>query len=286
MKAARVLPAAALALFAGAALAVAGDAVVHQPRAFGYTVGDIAVQHVLLAREGHAFEPAALPAPARISAWLERRAARVEAAADGARWLVVEYQLVNAPRSLATISLPGWELPGAAGAAPLRIAPAALSIAPLTAPARAGEAPPLRPDHPAPRVDTAAMARKLALWLSALASCLAGWLAYAGWSAWRARTALPFTCAQRTLRAQQSASPAAYLALHQAFDRTAGRVVHAGTLDALFERAPHLQALRPRIERFYAQSAALFFGEGLPADAESPQALCQGLSRLERQHAP
>jgi mxaA protein len=285
VRALRVLVLAA-ALVGGAALAAPGDAVVRQPRPFGYTVGDIAVQQVLLARDGGAFEPAALPGPARVSAWLERRTARVEAAADGARWLVVEYQVVNAPRSLATVPLPGWELPGRAGAAPLRVAPAALSIAPLTAPVRAGEALPLRPDRPAPLVDTAAMQRALALWLAALATCLAGWIGYAGWSAWRARTTLPFACALRALRAQPPASPAAFLALHHAFDRTAGRVVHAATLDALFARAPHLQPLRPQVERFYAQSAALFFGAGLPPDAVSPQELCRALGRLERRYAP
>ena len=284
MRAARALLLAA-ALLGEAAGAATGDAVVRQPRPFGYTVGDIAVQQVLLARAGSAFEPAALPGPARVSAWLERRTARVEAAADGERWLVVEYQVVNAPRSLATIALPGWELAGSNGAAPLRVAPAALSIAPLTGPVRAGEALPLRPDRPAPLVDTAAMRRTLALWLAALATSLAGWIGYSGWSGWRARRTLPFACAQRALRAQPPASPEAFLALHHAFDRTAGRVVHAGTLEALFQRAPHLRPLRPQIERFYAQSAGLFFGQGLPADAVVPQALCGALRRLEWRHA-
>ena len=61
--------------------------------------------------------------------------------------------------------------------------------------------------------------------------------------------------------------------------------MHAGTLAALFERAPHLKVLQPQIERFYAQSAGLFFGGGLPADPVSPQALCRRLRRLERRRA-
>jgi len=274
------------ALYAGGAPAATGDAFVRQPRAFGYTVGDIAVQQVLLARDGRAFEPASLPPPARVTAWLERRAARLQSSADGARWLVVEYQVVNAPRSLASVALPGWEVAGAAGAAPLRVAPTALSIAPLTLPAPAGEPLPLQPNRAAPVIDTAAMQRALASWLAALGACLAAWLAYAGRNAWQARTALPFTSTLRTLRSQEPASPAAFRALHHAFDRAAGRVVHAGTLDALFDAAPYLQPLRREVERFYAQSAELFFGGGLPADAVSPQALCRSLSRLERRHAP
>ena len=290
-----MLTAAALACLAGTLAAAqpaappsapAGSAAeVLQPRAFGYTVGDLAVQRVRLSLAGRPFEPASLPAPARVSAWLERRAARVEAAPDGARWLVVEYQIVNAPRTLVTIPVPGWDLPGAAGASGLRVAPAALGVAPLTTPAPPGEALPLRPDRPAPAIDTGAIQRRLALWLAALAAVLSAWLAWLAWNAWRDRTTLPFACALRELRAQPPAA-AAHLALHHAFDRAAGRVVQAASLDALFERAPHLRPLRPQVERFYAQSAELFFGAGLPADALSPQALCRGLRRLERRHAP
>jgi mxaA protein len=277
------------ALLAAALLACAGaraqpqDAFVEQPRSFGYTVGDIATQRVLLP---DGFAPGPLPEAARASAWLERRPARLERSADGRRWLAIDYQLVNAPRALATVTVPAWQLAGPAGAPPLRVAAATLGIAPLTAPTAADQPLPLRPDHPAPAIDTAALQRQLWLWGSALAATLAAWLAYAAWNAWRASRTLPFARAQRALRGQAGDALSAHRVLHQAFDRTAGRVVHAGTLAALFDRAPHLRALRPEIERFYAQSAALFFGGGLPADAGSPQALCRRLRRLERRHAP
>lgn len=259
------------------------DAVVEQPRPFGYTVGDIATQRVLLP---DGFTPPTLPEAARASAWLERRPARVERGPDGRRWLAVEYQVVNAPRALATVAVPAWQLAGAAGTTALRIPPAVISVGPLTAPAQAGQMPPLRPDRPAPAIATGEMQRQLWAWLGALAAMLAAWLAYAGWNAWRASRTQPFARALRALRGHAHAPPAAHVVLHQAFDRTAGHVVQAGTLPSLFERAPHLQALRPDIERFYAQSAALFFGGGLPADAEPPQALCRRLRRLERRHAP
>lgn len=270
-------------LVAAGAQAQQRDAVVTQPRPFGYTVGDLVTQRVLLP-EG--FAPGALPEAGRASAWLERRPARFESGPDGRRWLAVDYQLVNAPRALATVHLPAWELAGPAGTAPLRIAPASISVGPLTAPAAAGQALPLRPDRPPPAVDTGAIRRTLWLWGSALAAALVAWLAYAAWNAWRDRTALPFGRALRELRGAVDGPVAAHVALHLAFDRTAGQVVHPGTLSTLFQRAPHLQALRPDIEQFYAQSAALFFGGGLPADALSPQALCRHLHRLERRHAP
>jgi mxaA protein len=259
--------------------------VVQQPRPFGYTVGDIATQRVLLWRGGRAFEPGPLPGPGRANAWLERRAARIESAPDGSRWLAVEYQLVNAPRTVITVPLPAWDLAGAAGMPALHVPAAALGVAPLTTPAAPGQALPLRPDRPAPAIDIAAIAHRLRLWLAALAACAAGWLGYAAWNGWRASRTQPFARALRELRVQPASPGEAHLTLHHAFDRSAGQVVHAGTLGMLFERAPHLQPLRPQIEGFYAQSAALFFGHGLPADALSPQALCRRLRRLERRHA-
>jgi len=268
------------------AVAQIDEAVVQQPRPFGYSVGDIATQRVLLAREGRAFEPAALPEEGRANAWLQRRAARIEPAPDGRRWLVLEYQVVNAPRALASVPVPGWELAGPAGTAPLRVPAAAISIGPLTTAAAPGEALPLRPDRPAPAIATEPIAARLATWLTALAATLCAWLAYAGWSAWRTRRTQPFAIALRQLRAAGADPAATHLALHEAFDRTAGAVLHAGALAPLFARAPWLQPLQPQIARFYADSAALFFDRGLPADAASAQALCRQLRRLERRHAP
>lgn len=259
------------------------DATVEQPRPFGYTVGDIATQRVLLP---DGFAPTALPEAARASVWLERRPARIERGPDGRRWLAVDYQVVNAPKTLANVTVPAWQLAGPPGTPVLRVAAAPISVGPLTAPPAAGQALPLRPDRPAPAIETGPILRLLWLWVAALAATLAAWLAYAAWNSWRARSALPFGRALRELRSQDHTPLAAHVALHQAFDRTAGQVVHTGTLAALFERAPYLQALRPQIERFYTQSAALFFGSGLPTDAESPQALCRELHRLERRHAP
>ena len=268
------------ALLAGAEVrAQQPEAVVEQPRPFGYTVGDIATQRVLLP---DGFQLSSPPEATRTSVWLERRPARLERGPDGRRWLAVDYQVVNAPRTLATVTVPAWQL---AGTPPLRIPAAAINVGPLTTPAAAGQALSLRPDRPAPAIATAPIQRRFALWLAALAAALAAWLASAGWNAWRARTALPFGRALHALRGPDPAPAAAHVVLHQAFDRTAGRVVHAATLPALFERAPYLQAQRPRIEQFYAQSAALFFGDGLPADAVSPRALCRDLHRLERRHA-
>ena len=64
------------------------NAIVEQPRPFGYVIGDILTQRILLQLEGHAFEPAALPPAERVGVWLERRTLRIESTTTGgAGWL-------------------------------------------------------------------------------------------------------------------------------------------------------------------------------------------------------
>jgi mxaA protein len=265
------------------AAAPALPAVVEQPRAFGHVVGDVLAQRVLLSQGRRAFEPAALPGPARLGVWFERRGARVEEAPDGRRWLVVDYQVVNAPPALATVRLPGWDLPGVHGAPPLRVPPWDITVAPI-APRAATPADGLllRPDHPPPVIDTGPLQRRLGATSFALVACLLAWAAWLGWRAWRASITQPFARALRELRGLDDAAPAAWQALHTAFDRAGGEVARPATLERLFKRAPHLAPLRARIERFFAQSQARFFDAAQPADAESPTALCRALRRLER----
>jgi mxaA protein len=284
---ARALACVLAALALGAPAAEPADAIVDQPRPFGHAIGDVLTQRVLLVDAGHGFEPAALPGPSRLGVWFERRNARIEQAADGRRWLLVEYQIVNAPRETATIRLPAWELEGAAGARALRVPAWNLVLAPLAPPAPAsGAEPDLRPDHPPPAIDAAAIRRRLAATGLALCAVLVAWAAWLGWRAWRAARSQPFARALLALRGQAADTPAAWRTLHEAFDRTAGEVARPATLARLFERAPHLQPLRARIEGFYARSQARFFGDvpaaGLPPDGESPLALCRALRRLER----
>jgi mxaA protein len=269
-----------------AATAPAVPATVEQPRAFGHTIGDVLTQRVLLQLDGHDFRPAKLPEPARIGVWFERHPARVETAADGPQWLVLQYQLLNAPRELATVNLPALKLAGPAGSPELQVPAWTISVAPLTPRRAFGEVglPELQPDRPAPRVETGPLQRRLRFSVGALVLALTAWGAWLAWRNWRASSAQPFARALRQLRRLAPNDPRAWRALHEAFDHTAGRVLQGATLPMLFEQSPQLKPLRARIEQFYAQSAALFFGPGLPAGALSPQQLCGELRRIERRH--
>jgi mxaA protein len=100
----------------------------------------------------------------------------------------------------------------------------------------------------------------------------------------------------REVRQAGDDSPDAWLALHRAFDRTAGRALQTSTLPVLFKQAPHLAAERTAIEQFYSQSNLRFFG-GAPSRAQTNggndrssgapvelRALAATLRRLEKQH--
>jgi mxaA protein len=289
------------------------EAVVDQPRLTGYFVGDLLTQRVLLERDGRTFTPVTPLAGGRVSTWFERRRATVAADAAFHRWLVVEYQILNAPPKLTDATLPAWQLAvtSGAGGSPvtLRIPSVSINIAPLSPPGSPEQVGmrDLRPDRLPPAIPTAPIRRAIALSSGALALILVAWV---GWVVWRNRRAVatqPFARALREIRALDDQQPLAWQSLHRAFDRTAGRVIQSATLPALFEQAPELLPARARIEQFFAQSSLLFFGNGGPnggplspyggpmpptggqpppkhAGAFLPLALCIELRRIERRN--
>jgi mxaA protein len=249
-------------------------ATVEQPRPFGYVVGDLVTQRVLLTSE-----PNELPPVQRVNIWFERRASRIETAPDGQRWLVVDYQLINAPQTLTTVYLPAWQVNGTQ----LQVPAAPISITPLISDVPASE---VRPDREVSIIDTASSRTSVFIWAIALAVTLAAWLAWWQWRNWQDSHNRPFARALHQLRRIDETAPEAWQALHRAFDQTAGRVLQTETLPTLFERAPHLQPQRADIERFFAQSNERFFGAGAQSNLLSVRALCHELRRIERRHAP
>ena len=257
---------------------------VEQPRAFGHTLGDLLTQRVLLAIDGKPVELGKPPAPGRVGVWLERRPTRVERDADGRRWLVIEHQLINAPQALVALTL---DLQTSGGL--LGVAAWPFSAAPLTPRNAFGEGAldALQPDRAAPAVDTTAIRRQIALWGGLCVATLLAWSGWLAWRSWRAGRQQPFARALRELnglRGRSDDAPEAWQALHRAFDRTAGRSLQAASLARLFERAPQYAPLRADIERFYAQSAALFFGDGQPADALPLRSFAHRLRSIEKRH--
>jgi mxaA protein len=252
----------------------ATDAEVEQPRAFGYVLGDLLTQRVLLPADGRDVRDVALPSAGRVGLWLERRQPRIEKDAQGRAWMVIDYQVVNAAPTLTLAEIPAFEL-GAGASATWRVAAWPISIGALTPRASfgAGDLQPLRPDRLAAPRDRSGMRQRTIAMSSLTLATLAGWLA---WWSWRTRAdarRLPFARAWRAIRtldaAELDSGDAAWVHLHRAFDDTAGQVVHAPSLRALFVRAPYLEAFAPRLEAFFARSQQRFFG-GETGDAPFP----------------
>ena len=260
-------------------------AVVEQPRPFGYVVGDLIEQRVLLQSQHHRFEPASLPRPGRIGVWLERRTPSIVSDSQGQRWLVLDYQLVTAPQGLTTINLPALDLASTNGQS-LKIPQWPVSVGPMTARTviAQGGLQELRADRPAPAIPTEPIVRQIELWSIALVVTLAAWLAWLLWRNWRAAMNRPFARAAREMRAVGDDAPEAWQALHRAFDRAAGRVVQSATLPELFRTASYLEPLRPRIESFFAQSADYFFGNAAAARSISVHGLCDDLTQIEKRY--
>ncbi len=259
------------------------NALVEQPRSYGYVVGDIVTQRVLLEEKGRAFEPASLPSAGPAGVWLERRAARLDRDASGRQWLAVDYQIMNSPQALAVVTLPALKMHAKSGTAELRVGEWPISVSPLTPRepfTRVGLGS-LRPDRDTPFVDVTSTTRWLAIWLTAAVVLAAAWAGWWMWRNWLASSRLPFGVALRELRGMEEGEPRAWHVLHRAFDGTAGQVVRADALSVLFERVPDLEPLRSPIERFYAQSAARFF-TGAPAQPVSLRELCVELRRVEK----
>ena len=270
------------------AVAQATPATVVQPRPYGYLVGDLFEQRVLLEADSRTVELQDLPGKDRLGVWILRRGARVERDHDGRRWLRLDYQVINASKDIDRFILPAYSLKGKGGAI--------LDVPewPMTAGAivqqLAGDDPGLplmQPDTPAPQLDVVAPRRRLQRSLVLVAMTLIAWAGWWRWREWLAARKLPFARAQFALARLGPETVEAWRCLHRAFDETAGLAVSRETLPALFARAPQFAAARAEIEAFFIASEQRFFGgQHLPFEREPVRALCRRLRALERSTEP
>jgi mxaA protein len=190
------------------------------------------------------------------------------------------------------VNLPSVTLKSKTGNDVLAVSEWPISIAPLTPRAAfaKGGLQELRPDHPAPTLPTRALRQQLEIWSGAFALTVVIWLAWWLLRSLRATANQPFARALRAIRRSGDDNETAWLALHRAFDTTAGRALQLSSLPALFKQAPHFEPLRAAIEQFYVESSLRFFGAGtsLPANAGAAtqplRTLCATLRRIEKQH--
>ncbi|MBN3756761.1 hypothetical protein G3N95_27745 [Paraburkholderia sp. Tr-20389] len=286
----RRLPSAlVLALLAISSHVKAEPATVQQPRAFGHVLGDIVTQQVLLDSGARADELSVMPSTGRVDAWLERRPPSFRTDADGRRWLVLDYQVMNSPRGPTITTTPPLQLRLASGKT-LEVAPGPLSIGPLAplAIADAQRLAGLQPDRLLAPESTAHDQRALIVWSVLTAVSIVAWL---GWWLWRnARDArqLPFAKAWARFGRENDtaldANPEAWRGLHRALDEAAGRVVLSGSVPDLAQKAPHLRELQPQLEQFFRRSSDRFFSDVPVATPFSLRDLYRALYRAEKRH--
>lgn len=264
-----------------------------EPRAFGYTVGDVVSRRITLrVPDGLELDPESLPrAGARGRALELQRVVLHKTLAGVPDALQLDYQVFLAPREVRVLEMPPIEL-RFAGVRPqtLRIDAWPVTVAPL-APAEPsareglGE---MRPDREPPQLDTAATRVRLAAEVGAMLLLL-GYLASVylvlPWSAQRRR---PFGRAWKTLaalpqRPDATQRRAAFEHVHAALNETAGEVLFEPGLDRFVAARPRFAPLREDLARFFANSRAEFFaGSDDAADARWLVAFCRRCRDLER----
>jgi len=293
----RALLAVLLTLSLGSSAVAAPDtlgASSDEPRAFGYTVGDLVSRRITLrVPDGLTLDPDSLPRAGARGRALELQRVVLHKSLSGVPEAVqLDYQVFLAPREVRVLELPPIELrfDGTARPQTLRIDAWPVTVAPLS-PAEAstreglGE---MRPDREPAHVDTFAARTRLAVEAGAILLML-GYLATVylvlPWSAQRRR---PFGRAWKVLgalpaRPDATQRRAAFERVHAALNETAGEVLFEPGLDRFVASRPRFAPLRDDLGRFFADSRAEFFAGGDDAvDARWLVAFCRRCRDLER----
>ncbi len=263
-------------------------------RQFGHVIGDdITLDGSVDLPAGYAPDPAGLPKPGRVGAFLELRGATLDPETGNRHRIHVHFLVVNSAPAVRTIETPPlavhFRKEGANDLAVL-LPEIPLTVSPLTPSevlARDGLEE-LQPDFPAPHVATGWMRARL-LGLAVLTFVLAGWFAWAqGWLPTNLLAHRPFARARTAIVRLGDATPTELQAerarrLHRAFDESAGFVVTGETLERFFAARPAFASLRDEIGAFFTASGTFFYAEqpaALPAPA-ALRTLAQALAECE-----
>ncbi len=269
-------------------VAVDAAALVEQPsRTFGYFIGDVLEQRILMELDGKTLELNELPVSERVGAWLQRLPSKLVDGERGQRWLELTYQLINAPTELQAVSLPAMQL-AVKGGTPLAIESWSFSVSPLTSALLSADSAPvlMRPNRQPLLVDDRLAAKRLILTGLALATTLLLWL---GWWLWRRNadiSRLPFAKAWHKLGPNRADDdPQAWFIMHHAFNDAAGRTISRTTIQDLIRQDAWLESYEARIDEFYLASSARFFEQAVQPRPFALIELCKTLYLAEKRHS-
>ena len=273
------------------------DIRIDTPRDFGYSIGDrIRHEMHLTLREPIRLDTTTLPETVRLDRWLEISWAEADVRYHGQiaiYKIVVEYQILNAPQQLTSVTIPQLEFltTGGANPIPVFIPEWTFSIGPITNSEARGELI-LQPDRQPRAIPVFGRRVRLLTW----ALLLGGFLIYLVYRRFLLprlkRNRYPFSIALAELRSLQrmDSEPENYRlalrAFHGAMNATAGEVVFAGNLDAFLAANLKFAALKEDISALYSLSQDVFFNSSEVAEPKSSLQqlvdLCRHCHALER----
>ena len=287
---------------------------VHDPRPFGYFLGDVLVRTFKIVTHGDiTFRASALPQPGPKQYWLDLVDVKHEAkksASETAHSVALTYQIFYSALEPKRVVIPKTTLvfeagdkassSGADAQSLTRTIPELeVIVSPLREiiPEKAADpnVSPLRADTTAAMSGTGTIRTGL---LGSFALLLASLVAlahhYAFWP-FGQRTQRPFTRADRELRGQSLGHTTDSYEndlriLHRAFDETFGRRVFTQDVPDFLQAHAEFQALEPRVREFFDASRLVFFSaQAERARATFPAgdvgALARDLARQERKAA-
>ena len=253
----------------------------HEPRAFGYQVGDVVSRTVAVhVPNGLTLDESSVPRPGVIGPAMElRRVARSITAEPGGRRieLTLDYQVFLSPPEPRTLETPTFTLrfDGQPRAQQARIEGWPVTVSPLVpvevSPRRGlGE---WQPDTPPPLIDTTPGRTRLIAYAGA-ALLLLGYLAHVNLLLpTLSRANRPFMRAWRVLR-RMPAGPseeqwhASIQRLHEALNLTAGKIVFEPGVDRFIDARPQFTHLRGDLVTFFQLSRRAFFAKGAQESAD------------------
>ena len=261
---------------------------VREPLPYGYQIGDTLVREIeVTPSSGASFAEKALPRVGRANTWFDLRSIAVERERGGAVRLRLEYQVINVPDAVKTVSTPAFAVPveSAGKLVRLPVNPVYVTVAPMTAGTVLGRdrLVDVQDDEAAPLVDTAESWSRIRLAaLVALLPLLA--LAYC-WTPWERllRPARPFARALREAQRLRAAPdeafwPQALRAFHRALDATAGVTVFPGESGRLTHRHAGFGRLEADLGAWLEVSRGVFFGGAAYPEAARRQDLMRVLA--------
>jgi len=259
------------------AVAAEGDfatATVTEARAFGYALGDVVSRSMVIEVPSRlTLDEGTLPQVGRRGRALELHAVNISRhrhAGGGERLeLRLDYQIFSSPREVRVYDMPSFTLhfKGTPRDEDVRIDAWPVTVSPLSPvePSPRTGLGDLRPDWPAPLIDTAGPRLRLMIY-AGLGLLLLSYLGivYLGLPWWSTRHR-PFTTAWRDLRAlPASAGSGVWRAglqrLHEALNLTAGQVLFEDGVDAFVAARPRYAPLRADLQEFFRRSREAFFG--------------------------